>query len=183
MVGLCSSKRSLLYRYMNNEIMELGLPCQYRAIADEVVVWFSHVRLFTIPLIAACQASLSFTISQSLLNLMHTESVMPCNHFILCHPLLLLTSIFSSIRVFSNDSTLCIRWPKYRGFSFNISLSNEYSRLNPSGLTGLISFLSKGFSRIFSSATVQKHSAFFMVQLSHSHMTTGKSQAFFLIDM
>ncbi|CAM9547171.1 unnamed protein product [Rangifer tarandus platyrhynchus] len=112
MGGLCPSKRSL-YRYMNNEIMELGLPCQYRAIADEVVVWFSHVRLFAIPWIAACQASLSFTVSQSLLNLMYTESVMPSNHFIFCRALLLPTSIFSSIRVFSNDSTLRIRWTKY----------------------------------------------------------------------
>ena len=84
------------------------------------------------PQTAACQASLSITNSQSLLKLMSTESVMPSNHLILCHPLLLLPSIFPSIRVFSNESVLCIRWPKYWSFSFSISPSNEYS--------GLISF-------------------------------------------
>ena len=84
------------------------------------------------PWTAACQASLSFTIFQSLPKLMSIESVMPSNHPILCHPLLLLPSIFPSIRVFSNESVLCIRWPKYWSFSFSISLSNEYS--------GLISF-------------------------------------------
>ena len=88
----------------------------------------SHVRLFAIP----CQASLSVTNSQSLLKLMSIESVMPSNHLILCRPLLLLPSIFPSIRVFSNESALRIRWPKYWSFSFNISPSNEYS--------GLISF-------------------------------------------
>ena len=164
--------------------MELGLPCQYRAIADEVVVWFSHVRLFTVPLTAAFQASLSFTISQSLLNLMYTESVMPSNHFILCRPLLLPTSIFSSIRVFSNDSTLCIRWPKYRGFSFNISLSNEYSRLNPSGLTGLISFCPRDSQE---SSPVQQFKSTQPSLWSSSHIHTRlheKSQAFlFFIDM
>ena len=88
--------------------------------------------LFMTPWTTAHQASLSFTISQSLLKLMSIESVIPCNHFILCHPLLLLPSIFPSIRVFSNESVLCIRWPKYWSFSFSVSPSNEYS--------GLISF-------------------------------------------
>ena len=92
----------------------------------------SHVQLFVTPWTAACQASLSITNSQSLLKLMSTESVMPSNHLILCHPLLLLSSIFPSIRVFSNKSVLCIRWPKYWSFSFDISPSNQYS--------GLISF-------------------------------------------
>ena len=92
----------------------------------------SCVRLFVTPWIAACQASLSITNSQSLLKLMSFESVMPSYHLILCHPLLLPSSIFPSIRVFSNESVLCIRWPKYWSFSFNISPSNEYS--------GLISF-------------------------------------------
>ena len=92
----------------------------------------SHVRLFVTPWTVACQASLSFTISQSLLKLMSIELMMPSNHLILCYPLLLLPSIFSSIRVFSNESALCIRWPKYWSFSFSISPSNEYS--------GLISF-------------------------------------------
>ena len=92
----------------------------------------SCVWLFVTPWTAAPQVSLSFTISQSLLKLIFTESVMPSNHLILCHPLLLLPSIFLSTRDFSNELTLCIRWPKYWSFSFNISPSNEYS--------GLISF-------------------------------------------
>ena len=92
----------------------------------------SRVKLFVTPWTAACKASLSVANSQSLLKLMSIESVMPSNHLILCHPLLLLPSIFPSIRVFSNESVLCIRWPKYWSFSFSISLSNEYS--------GLISF-------------------------------------------
>ena len=89
----------------------------------------SHVQLFATPCTAAHQASRSITNSQSLLKLMSLESVMPSNHLILCHPLLLLSSIFPSIRVFSNESTLCIRWPKYWSFSFNISPLNEYSGL------------------------------------------------------
>ena len=92
----------------------------------------SHVRLFVTPWTAAHQASLSITISRSLLKLMYIESVMPSNHLILCDPLLLLPSIFPSIRVFSNESALRIRWPKYWSFSFNVSPSNEYP--------GLISF-------------------------------------------
>ena len=91
----------------------------------------SLVQLFASPWTAACQASLSITSSQSLLKLMSIESVMPSNHLILCHPLLLLLSIFPSIRVFSNESVLCIRWPKYWSFSFNISPSNEYLGLIP----------------------------------------------------
>ena len=87
----------------------------------------SHVQLFVTPWIAACQASLPITNSQSLLKLMSIESVMPSNHLILCHPLLLLPSIFPSIRVFTNESVLHIRWPKYWRFSFSISPSNEYS--------------------------------------------------------
>ena len=92
----------------------------------------SHVQLFVTPWTAAQQVSLSITISQSILKLMSTESVMPSNHLILCRPLLLPSSIFPSIRVFSNESVPCIRWPKYWNFSFSISPSNEYS--------GLISF-------------------------------------------
>ena len=89
----------------------------------------SHVQLFETPWTAARQASLSFTLSQSLLKFMSIQSMMPSNHFILCCPLLLMPSIFPSIRVFSNESTLCIRWPKYWSFSFSISPSNEYSGL------------------------------------------------------
>ena len=89
----------------------------------------SHVQLFVIPWTAAHQASLSITNSQSLLKLMSIEMVMPSNHVTLCHPLLLLPSVFLSFRVFSSELVLCIKWPKYWSFSFSISLSNEYSRL------------------------------------------------------
>ena len=94
-----------------------------------VIQSLSHVHLFATQWTAACQASLSFTISQSLLKLMFIESVMPSNCLIFCHPLLLLPSIFPSIRVFSNESSLCIRWPKSWSFNFSISPSNEYSGL------------------------------------------------------
>ena len=97
---------------------------------EEVVVQsLSHVRLSATPQTAACQASLSFTISRSLLKFMPIESVISSNHLILCHPLLLLPSIFPSIRVFSKESAFHIRWPKYWSFSFGISPSNEYSEL------------------------------------------------------
>ena len=94
-----------------------------------VVQSLSHVQLFVTSWTAACQASLSFPVSQNLLKLMSVESVMPSNHLVLCCPFLLLPSIFPSIRVFSNESALCIRWKKYWSFSFNISPSNECSRL------------------------------------------------------
>ena len=116
-----------------------------------------HVWLFVTPWAAACQASLSFTISWSLLRLMSNKPVMPSNHLILCHPLLLLLSIFSSIRVFSNELALHIRWPKYWSFSFNISPSSKYSGLISFRLNDLIFLVSKGLSRVFSSTIVQKH--------------------------
>ena len=109
---------------------------------------------------AAHQASLSINNSQSLLKLMSIESVIPSNHLILCHPLLLPPSISPRIRVFSNESVICIRWPKYWSFSFGISPSSEYSGLIPLGWTGLISLQSKGLSRVFSNSTVQKHQLF-----------------------
>ena len=112
------------------------------------------------PRIAASQASLSFTISQSLLRFMSLGSVMLSNHLILCHSLLLLLSVFPRIKVFSNESTLRVRWPKYWSFSFHISPSNEYSGLISLGLTGLISLQSKGLSRVFSSTTIQNHQFF-----------------------
>ena len=142
----------------------------------------SCVWLFATPWTAARQASLSVTISQNLLKLMSIESVMPSNHLILCHPLLLQPSIFPSIRVFSNESVFHIRWPKYWSFSFSISLSNEYS--------GLISFSIDWFDLIVqrtlksllqhhsSKASILWCSAFFMVQLSHPYMTTGKTIVF-----
>ena len=121
-----------------------------------VVQSLSHVQFPAIPWTAAHQASLSFTISHSLFKLMSIESVMPSHHLILYYFLLHLPAIFPGIRVFSNESVLCIRWPKYWSFSFSISPSHEYS--------GLISLLSKGLSRVFSNTTVQKHQ-FFGTQL------------------
>ena len=103
------------------------------------------------------QASLSITNSQISLKLMSIESVMPSTHLILCHPLLLLPSIFPSIRVFSNESVLCIRWPKYWSFSFSIILPTNIQNWFLLRWTGLISLLFKGLSRVFSNTTVQKH--------------------------
>ena len=120
----------------------------------------SPVQVFATSQAAACQASLSITNSQSLLILMSIKLVVPSNHLILCHPLLLLHSIFPSTRVFSNESALHIRWPKYWSFSFNISPSNEYSGLISFGWTGWISLQSKGLSRVFSNTTIQKHQLF-----------------------
>ena len=125
----------------------------------------SLVQLFATAWTAACQASLSITNSQSLLKLMSVESVMPFNHLILCRPRLLPPSIFPSIGVFSNESVLRIRWPKYWSFSFNISPFNEYSELISLGWTAWVSLQSKGLSRVFSNTTVQKHQ-FFSAQLS-----------------
>ena len=129
-------------------------------ISAAVVQLLSGVRLFATPRTAARQASLSFTISWSLLKLMSIESAMPSNRLILCHPLLLLPSIFPSIRVFSSESALRVRWPNYWSFSFNISPSNEHPGLIPLGWTGWISLHSKGLSRVFSNTTVQKHQFF-----------------------
>ena len=126
---------------------------------------YSCVQLFVTPWTAAHQASLSIAPSQSLRKFMSIESVMLSNHHILCRPLLLSSSIFPSIRVFSNESVLRIRWPKYWSFSFNIISSKEYSGLISSGWTGWISMQSKGLSRVFSNTTVQKYQ-FFGAQLS-----------------
>ena len=117
----------------------------------------SRVRLFATPWIAAHQASLSITNSQSSPKLMCIESVMPSSHLILCCPLLLLPPISPSIRVFSNESTLRMRWPKYWSFSLSISLFNKHPGLVPLEWTGWISLQSKGLSRVFSNTTVQKH--------------------------
>ena len=130
----------------------------------------------------AHQASLSFTIFLSLLNLMSVESVMPSNHLILYCPLLLLSSIFPSIRVFSSESALCIRWPKYWGFSFSISPFNEYSelisfRIHWFDLLGVQGTLKSLLQHHSSKASILRHSAFFMVQFSHLYMTTGKTIA------
>ena len=140
----------------------------------------SGIRLFVTPWTAVRQASLSITSSRTLHRLMSIESVMLLNHLILCCPILLLPSIFPSIRVFSNESVPRIRWPKYWCFSFSISPSNEYS--------GLIYFRMDWFDPVqgtlksllqhhSSKASILHHSAFFMVQLSHPYMTTGKTTA------
>ena len=143
----------------------------------------SSVWRFATPWTAACQASLSITNCWSLLKLMSIKLVMPSKHLILCHPLLLLPSIFPSIRVFSNESVFHIRWPKY--WSFSISPSNEHS--------GLISFrmdwldflavqgtLKSLLQHHSSKASILQSSAFFMVQLSHLYMTTGKLTFYYL---
>ena len=131
-------------------------------------------------MVAALQASLSFTISQSLLKLMSIESVMPSNHLILCHPLLLLPSMFPSIRVFSNESALRIRWPKYWSFSFSISPSDEYSglisfRMDWLDLLAVQGTLKSLLQHHSSKASILQRSAFFIVQLSHPYMTDGKT--------
>ena len=133
----------------------------------------SSARLFATPWIAACQATLSITNSQSLLILLSIESVRSSNHLILCPPLLLPPSIFPNIRVFSNKSVLHFRWPKYWSFSFSISPSNEYSGLISLRWTRWIFLQSQGLSGVFSNTTVQKHQ-FFGTQLSsqsNSHHT------------
>ena len=140
----------------------------------------SHVRLFATPWIAACQAS--FTISQSLLKLVSIELVMPSNHLILCCRLLLLPSIFPSIRVFSNKSDLCIKWPKYWSFCFSISPSNEYSgiiffRIDWLDLLAVQGTLKSLLQHHSSKVSILQCSASFMVQLSHPYMTTGKTIA------
>ena len=134
------------------------------------------------PWTAALQSSLSITNSWSLLKLMSIESLMPSNHLILCHPLLLPTSIFPSFRVFSNESVLCIRWPKYWSFSFNISPSNEYSgliyfRMDWLDLLAVQGTLKSLLQHHSSKALILWFSAFFIVQLSHPYMTTGKTMA------
>ena len=134
------------------------------------------------PRIAAHQASLSITNSWSLLKLMPIESVMPSNHLILCRPLLLLPSIFPSIKVFSSESTLRIRWPKYWSFSFSISPSNQYSglisfRMDWLDLLAVQGTLKSLLQHHSSKASILCHSACFIVQLSHPYVTTGKTIA------
>ena len=131
---------------------------------------------------AACQASLSITNSQSLLRLVSIELLMPCNHLNFCHPLLLLPSIFPSIRVFSNESALHIRWPEYWSFSFSISPSNEYSglislRIDWLDLLAVQGALKSLLQHHGSKAPILQRSAFFMIQLSHPYMTTRKTIA------
>ena len=146
-----------------------------------VVQSLSHVHLCD-SMNCSTQASLSFTISWSWLKLMSIELVVPSNHLILCRPFLLLPSIFPSIRVFSNESVLCIRWPKYWSFSLRISPSNEYSglisfRIDLLDLLAVQGTLKSLLQHHNSKASILLHSAFFIVQLSHPYMTTGKTIA------
>ena len=141
-----------------------------------VVQSLRHVQLFATPWTAAHQTPLSFTVSQSLLKFMSIKLVMPSNHLILCCPLLLLPPIFPSIRVFSNESALRIRWAKYWSFNFSISPSNEYSGLiswfDLLAVLGNFKCLLQHHSL---KASILRCSAFFMVQFSHPYMTTGKT--------
>ena len=163
-------------------VVELSLPCCLCHPFLFVVQLLSHVWLFATPQTAACQTSLSFSVSQTLFNLVSIESILPSNQLILCLPLLLLPSVSPSIRVFSNELALHIRWPKYWNFSFSISPSNDYS--------GLFPFRTDCFNLIALQGThrslLQHHSlkasilclsAFLMVQLSHPYVTTGKTIA------
>ena len=146
---------------------------------ESSVQLLSRVWLFATPWTAARQASLSITNSRSSLRLTSIKSLMPSNHLILCHPLFLLPSIFPSIRVFSNESTLRIRWPKYWSFSFNISPSNEHSglisfRMDWLDLLAVQGTLKSLLQHHSSKASIIHCSASFIVQLPHPHMTTGK---------
>ena len=158
------------------------LSSQVFSVQFSSVQLLSHVRLFATPWIAAHQASLSTTDSQSSPKLMCIESVMPSSHLILCRPLLLLPPIPPSIRVFSNVSTLCIRWPKYWSFSFSISLSKEHPGLISFRMDWLDLLVAQRtrkslLQHLSSKASIIRRSAFFTVQLSHPHMTTGKTIA------
>ena len=141
----------------------------------------SHVQLFVTPWTAVRQASMSITNSQSLLKFTSIKLVMPSNRLILCHPLLFLPSVFPSIRVFSNESVLHVRGPKYWSFNFSINPSNEYSgliffRIDWLDLLAVLGTL-KSLQLHGSKASILRHSAFFIVQLSHTYMTTGKTIA------
>ena len=158
------------------------LPVLVLNLSNTVFSSVSHVRLFATPWIAACQASLFITNSRSLLKPMSIKLVMPSNHLILCRPLLLLPTIHPSIRVFSNESTLCIRWPKYWSFSFSINPSNEHLGLISFRMDWVDLLAAQGTLKSFlqyhsSKASIFQHSAFFTVQLSHAYMTTGETIA------
>ena len=149
-----------------------------------VVQSVSHVWLFVTPMDCTCQVSLSFTVSQSLVKLMSIDSVMPSDHLILCHPLLLLLSIFPNIRVFSSESAFCIRWPKYWSFSLDISPSNECSGLFSFKIDCFYLFAVQGTLKSLlqdhdSKASILWPSAFFW---SNSHMTSGKTIALTIMD-
>ena len=166
-------------------LFESELQTSCTSVQFSLVQALSRIQLFATPRIAACQASLFITNSWSLLKLMPIESVMPSSHLILCHPLLLLPPIPPSIRIFSNKSTLLIRWPRYWSFIFSTSPSKEHP--------GLISFkmdlldllavqgtLKSLLQHHSSKASIFRHSAFFIVQLSHPYMATGRTRRTFV---
>ena len=153
------------------------IPSQFSSVQS-----LSYVQIIATPWTVAGQASVFITNSLNLLKLMSTESVMPSNHLILCHPFLLLHSIFLSIRVFSNESVLHIGWPKYWNFSFSISPSNVYSglisfRMDWLDLLAVHGTLKSLLQHHHSEESILWHSAFFILQLSHPYMTTGKTIA------
>ena len=153
------------------------MHCKFSSVQSLSCVW-----LFTTPWTAAHQTSLSITNSQSLLKLMSIESVMPSNHLMFCHPLLLLPSIIPSIRVFLNESVECIRWPKYWSFSFSISPSNQYSgliscKMDWLDLPAVQGTLKSLLQHHSSKASILRCLHFFILQLSHLYMTTGKTIA------
>ena len=176
-----TSYDSCIGRQVSLLLVPLGKP-GVTMIQFSSIQLLSHVQLFVTPWSEACQASLCITNSHSLLKLMSIKSVMPSNHLILCHPLLLPPSIFPSISVFSNESVLPIRWPKYWRFNFSISPSNEYSglisfRMDWLDLLAVQGTLKTLLQHHSSKASILWHSAFFIIQLSHPYMPTGKTIA------
>ena len=183
-VFLCLTSLSMtISRYMLQMILfcyfdgSVIFHCEFSSVQS-----LSCVQLFVTPWTATCQSSLSITNSWSLFKIMSIESVMPSNHLILCNPLLLLPSIFPNIRVFSNESDLRIRWPKYLSFSFGISPSNGYSglisyRIDWVDLLAVQGTLKSLLQHHNSKASILWRSAFFIVQLSYPYMTTGKAIA------
>ena len=161
--GKCAQGKEITLHFISTVLL----------VENFVVQSFSCVQLFVTPWTAACQASLTFSISWSLLKLMFVESMMPSKHLILCCPLILLPSVFPSIRIFSSESALHIRWPKYWSLSFSISASNEYSRLISFRIDWFDLLAVQGTLKVLSSTTIWKHQ-FFDAQSSlwsnsHSH--------------
>ena len=168
------------------EVQQQQQKCVYSRVA--IVQFPNHFWPFETPCTIAWQGSLSFTISWRLLKLMFTELVLPSNHLIFCHPLLHLPSIFPSIRVFSSESVLCIRWPEYWSFSFSISPANEYwglisYRIDWFDLLAVWGILKSLLQHHIFMASVLRRSAFLIVQFSHPYMTTWKSHSFEYMDL
>ena len=177
----CIEQRGVSFNLVLRQHKKAPLSNFFSIVCDCSVQLLSHIQLFATTWIAACQASLSIASSQSLLRLMSIESVMPSSHLILCLPLLL-PPIPPSIRVFSNESVLCIRWPKYWSFSFSISSYNEYSglisfRMDWMDLPVIQGTLKSLLQHHSSKASMLWCSVFFIVQLSHPYMTTEKTIA------